>query len=1158
MLNIQLYIEGEQVDLFNDESVTLNQSIQDIRDLDKVFTEFTRTFNVPASKSNNKLFKHFYNYHIDGYDARIKQPAELHINYKPFKKGRVRLEGTSLRNNEAYTYKLTFYGNTVTISDLIGEDQLGSLAHLTAYDFQYNDTNLVAYMTDGLDDNIGDLYLEEAVILPLITHTARLTYSTSTNGANNIYTGHANNGVGIGQFKPAIKILAIIKAIELKYSITFSSDFFSKDNDALSNLYMWLHTKAGGMFEDLNPIHLATGYQRTGDNVTGVFSNNVGITIGAARNADYSIKIKVVPADGAVEYGVVLQNEGKEVSKLTGLTGTTTNGSAEGENVSEIDITFGAHQIFIETTGATTFDIEATVTQKSTAVLVFTSRERAVYTASVTTFSDTPVTITQHLPEIKVLDFLTGLFKMFNLTAFINENGVIVVQTLDEFYASSSKVWDITSYVDTTKSQIDTTIPFRQIDLGYEGVETFLANAYKTQNNKDWGKLEYNSEFDYEGETYSIKLPFEHLLYERLSNTNIQWGWYADEQQEAISGKPLLFYAIKPVGGDIAVNNIAGTQITVTKPYMPSNSAAVFSNFYIPNFKQSLNFHAEIDEYAGVTNTKTLFKTYYENYIKDLFDKRKRLTKLSAFLPLTILQKLSLADHFKIFGNEYRINNITTDFQTNITNLILTNVLDNAVIDAPLRIDEVVIDTGGDDITADSDVVTADNFTDTADDFAGDPETEEVGGGDIVGNDPEPVGIEPCEATPATIERGTHIGGIDSITFNYNILGAGTSCDQFNIDEYGFLVSDTKSDLTGTDIETIKGTSGVDVFAFERSEGSPSLVEGEKTVKITGLTDPATRHGRFYVKTDSSNTDGDILSDVFSHETDIGVVLVDSDKITVDDTDSVKTDSGENDSTGLDAEVTANNSISETRFDASLVGLFDTLPTEAEVKVGPTTGLNYGCEINVSLGYFDHNGTGVQPTVGDRMKRHFGNVTYSTVTSAFGATYTTKPYAVFALPDVDTVTLTGTRLKGNVQRHVVIDTATNFIVKEYSCVLEVEPVVEGTTFRLIGAQNVLPTQSFLATHYQLNQYLGRITIPDNLMTWNTDTEFPVVGSKVKLERYLGTDISTSFDSTGTGVWGGQYTTALYINGQIVIDRINRCSFIASSWTGEVIMSTHKE
>ena len=51
MRRLQLYIGTDRVDLFKDESVSLTQTIQNVKDIAKVFTEFTQTFSVPASKS---------------------------------------------------------------------------------------------------------------------------------------------------------------------------------------------------------------------------------------------------------------------------------------------------------------------------------------------------------------------------------------------------------------------------------------------------------------------------------------------------------------------------------------------------------------------------------------------------------------------------------------------------------------------------------------------------------------------------------------------------------------------------------------------------------------------------------------------------------------------------------------------------------------------------------------------------------------------------------------------------------------------------------------------------------------------------------------------------------------------------------------------------
>ena len=66
MQELQLYIESDRLDLFSDEVVSLTQTIQNVKQIDKIFTAFSKTFSVPASSNNNKIFKHYYNFNITG------------------------------------------------------------------------------------------------------------------------------------------------------------------------------------------------------------------------------------------------------------------------------------------------------------------------------------------------------------------------------------------------------------------------------------------------------------------------------------------------------------------------------------------------------------------------------------------------------------------------------------------------------------------------------------------------------------------------------------------------------------------------------------------------------------------------------------------------------------------------------------------------------------------------------------------------------------------------------------------------------------------------------------------------------------------------------------------------------------------------------------
>ena len=253
---LQLYIGGQRVDLFKDESVSLTQTIQNVKDIAKVFTEFTQTFSVPASSVNNKIFKHYYNASVQGgFDARTKKEAYLELNNTPFKEGKIKLNRVGLKNNVAHTYHITFFGNVVDLKDVLGDDLLSSLATLNEYSQVYDFANVTNYI-QGYAPNTND-----NICVPLITHTDRMIYNGDSNAHEygNVAVhggGGNNNGINWYQFKYALRLQAIITAIEEKYTIAngyatdivFSDDFFNDaTNQEFDDLFMWLHRKKGNV-----------------------------------------------------------------------------------------------------------------------------------------------------------------------------------------------------------------------------------------------------------------------------------------------------------------------------------------------------------------------------------------------------------------------------------------------------------------------------------------------------------------------------------------------------------------------------------------------------------------------------------------------------------------------------------------------------------------------------------------------------------------------------------------------------------------------------------------------------------------------------------------------------------------------------------------------
>jgi hypothetical protein len=262
MQKIQLYIQGTRMDMFDDESVSITDTIKNVQDISKVFTAFSRSFNLPASKENNKIFKHYYNFDITGgFDARVRVSAEIQLNNISYKLGYVKLEGVSLKNNKAHTYKITFYGETISLKDTFGEDLLSSLSWLNNFSTKpsgdpllFEPDDIRTYLTTNVSKTVDLIPYTNPIQVPLLTHTQRLFYdSTSGHSHDDQYSGNLYyeagaahiHGVKWNELKYAIKIPLIVKAIEEQYGITFSTDFFNNTNTAYEPLYMWLHRNKG-------------------------------------------------------------------------------------------------------------------------------------------------------------------------------------------------------------------------------------------------------------------------------------------------------------------------------------------------------------------------------------------------------------------------------------------------------------------------------------------------------------------------------------------------------------------------------------------------------------------------------------------------------------------------------------------------------------------------------------------------------------------------------------------------------------------------------------------------------------------------------------------------------------------------------------------------
>ena len=692
MNEVQIYIGNVKLDLFEDENISLTSSIQNSKDIGKIFTDFTQSFSVPASATNNKVFKHYYKPDIaSGYDfdARVKADAIMELNHATFRIGKLRLDGVQLKQGQPSSYKVTFFGSTVTLTDLLGEDRLSDIGELDAYDHPYDAEQARLGFTGSL--------MSGNIVYPLISHTNRLYYDstgTTTEDGNLYYDGtKPSRGVQYTDLKPALKVSAIIDAIETKYGITFDSEFFDGTlagyENVFPDLFMWLHAKKGAMQTAEGVVTKSKIKNFLFDSGTDIvffdFPDAANMLLNPVTIAnyqkDYQIDLTITPVESG-EYSIYIYRDNVLLDSIINVTGThnTTAYVIQGNEQTTI-------YVELETSGGiTNYDASWNINQFETStdpLDAYQTVTNAVYLSDNQSLISS-VSIKDNIPNIKVIDFLRNLFKMFNLTSYVKQNGNIYVEPLDVFYEQGD-VKDISQYIDNTEVTINRAIPYKTVSFEFPVSKTFHAEKRnQIFGGVQFGNLTYH-EYLFDGTDYTLDVGFEKMLYERMTDqdanqpTSIQWGWTTDykgdsaediDKASSVVGAPLLFYNISQsttTTVSTPISLVADGHYNVTTYNRPSNVNL--------QQDQTLNFGSEIDEFNLVQNDNSIYENFYKTYILQVFNRKARMFTYMATLPNKVLLNYSVNDTFIIGDTEYIINTVKTDAKSGNTKLELINKL---------------------------------------------------------------------------------------------------------------------------------------------------------------------------------------------------------------------------------------------------------------------------------------------------------------------------------------------------------------------------------------------------------------------------------------------------------------------------------------------------
>jgi hypothetical protein len=646
MVNIFIYIDDvvKQIDLFDDEKISVTSSVQNINDISKLFTDYSQTFTIPASDNNNEIFKHWYENSLDnGYDQRIRYDGYIEIDTQKFRVGKWQLEDATVKNNRIEDYKLTFYGELKSLTDKFGEDKLKDIQELNDYTLAYTGANVKNSITSTSDLD---------VMFPLISSDRPWVYGTG--GTNDISV--STNSINYTELFPALKLSKIFDAIQSKYNVVFNGTFLQQDN--FTRAYLFLkNSDVINNFNNRKQITFANLTQSTGKNLVFINDNTVFYQQQTSTLTESSIVYQYsqmrfnlnIEFASSVSYVFFVERNGNPYINIPG-TGTT------------IDYTLGLfdpigdYTFYIQTDVSVSFDVNHQILVRRYRVTPPIAIEQNYEIINLTTTQSISggLDLTANAPDIKVGDFISGILKMFNLTAFSADGVNFTFEQLENWYFLGD-IKDFTQYTITDTLDFKKIKPYRKIRFEYTKSESVINRNFANFSLREYGDLTYT--FNNDGSDYSIKLPFENLLFTQFFGTTLNVGFCLKTDLQKYIPKPIILYRDTNIATDFWFNTGSGSENITNYNVM---GQVIFTN----GIYNTLNWGIERNNLYNTIINNTLFNNFYFPYLNNLYLLKSRMLKVKMRLPYLELLNLKLNDRIVIRDKRYIINQFTTDLTT--------------------------------------------------------------------------------------------------------------------------------------------------------------------------------------------------------------------------------------------------------------------------------------------------------------------------------------------------------------------------------------------------------------------------------------------------------------------------------------------------------------
>ncbi|CAB4153386.1 hypothetical protein UFOVP622_17 [uncultured Caudovirales phage] len=668
---VDIYIEGipnsndySKLDLFDDEKINVNSSIQNIQDISKVYTDFSQSFTVPASENNNRIFEYFYQNDVDGaIDHNLRRYAYIEIGMVPFRTGKIQLEGSSVKNGRIEHYSITFYGDLMSLKDIFGATKLNQLD----YSFISN-----PYTQTAVAERIKFYATDYDIRYPLISNQNVWTYNDGSSTDIKTVAG----GINWRELNPAVKVSKIFEAIENDFGLTFQSAFFQTWN--WKNLFLWcknrtdIDEKINGLPNVIDAYNEYPDYQ---GNINNIYDPvNVSYYLGLSGFYKTWLTCTFIidnPPSPSTPWIIEIDTYNKGVFYSTTIINTAINTSATLYQYVG-SASSGIVNLHFIIRSQSTINLKYTITAERFEQRSINNAPTKVTGGYVITKNTIGLNLAgasnslySNMPDITLSDFFSGILKEFNLTCYSVGVDTFQIEPLDHWYSKGATI-DITKYVDTDTISVDRLPLYKNISFNYQKSESFLNREWGDRAGREWGDI--STAYPYDGGDFNVTVPFENLQFTKFIGTTTHVGYSLTSAPDfkPYVPKPVLMY----FNGAMATN----FQLKSSAFSETINGACLFGQDLDYNGTiYSLNFSSDTSTWYSSLISNSLFATYYFGYLSNLFNTKNRLTKVKAYFPIGLITNLRLNDRLIIQDKRYIINTINSDITNGEVSLELIN-----------------------------------------------------------------------------------------------------------------------------------------------------------------------------------------------------------------------------------------------------------------------------------------------------------------------------------------------------------------------------------------------------------------------------------------------------------------------------------------------------